>query len=244
MAPYPDIPAEMPGVQLLRSDLPPTPTPAPTIQDEPDWAQMADKAITNADLDHADHLPTPPEVIVIDDDNNDSLPINMHCYPSKTIHSKIEPMVEPTSTPAPVPPPSHCYPTCLCQPSKHLESFHLFTTVAEDTKTSYPYIDASGNLVDLAFIYENTIVQVCHYIMLYCADSVCIGNPNNKKQYGLKAGLCKFADRGSAALMKELCQFHMLKCFTPQDPTTLSCEDKRKALASLMFLTEKNAWVK
>ena len=56
---YPYIPAEMPGVQLLRSDLPPTPTPAPTMQDEPDWAQMADEATTNADLDHADHLPTP-----------------------------------------------------------------------------------------------------------------------------------------------------------------------------------------
>jgi hypothetical protein len=36
MAPYPDIPAEMLGVQLLRSDLPPVPTPAPTTQDEPD----------------------------------------------------------------------------------------------------------------------------------------------------------------------------------------------------------------
>ena len=39
IAPYPDIPAEMPRVQLLRSDLPPTPTPAPTMQDEPDWAK-------------------------------------------------------------------------------------------------------------------------------------------------------------------------------------------------------------
>ena len=75
--------------------------------------------------------------------------------------------------------------------------------------------------------------------MLHCADSVCIGNPNNKKQYGLKAGLCKFADRGNAAPMKELCQFHMLKCFTPQDPKTLSGDGKCNALASLMFLTEK-----
>ena len=77
--------------------------------------------------------------------------------------------------------------------------------------------------------------------MLHCADSVCIGNPNNKKQYGLKADLRKFVDCGNAALMKELCQFHMLKCFTPQDPKTLSREDKRTALASLMFLTEKRS---
>ncbi len=75
--------------------------------------------------------------------------------------------------------------------------------------------------------------------MLHCEDSICISNPNNKKLYSLKAGLRKFADWGSAALMKKLCQFHMLKCFTPQDPKTLSCKDKRKALASLMFLTDK-----
>ena len=94
--------------------------------------KMADKAITNADLDHADHLPTPLEAIVIDDDNNDSLLINMHCYPSEDILPKIEPTIEPTTTPAPVSPPSHHYPTCLRQPPNHFETFHLFTTVAED----------------------------------------------------------------------------------------------------------------
>jgi hypothetical protein len=62
---------------------------------------------------------------------------------------------------------------------------------------------------------------------------------NNTKQYGLKAGLRKFADRRNAALMKELCQFCMLKCFTPQDPKTLSQEDKHNALESLIFLTKK-----
>ena len=70
------------------------------MKDEPDWAQMTDKAITNADLDHADHLPTPPEVIVIDDEDNDPLPINMQQVPA--ILPKIEPQIEPTSTPTPV----------------------------------------------------------------------------------------------------------------------------------------------
>ena len=101
-------------------------------------------------------------------------------------------------------------------------------------------VDASGNTVDLAITDKNTIAQVCHYGMLHCADSVCIGNPNNKKQYGLKAGLCRFSDHGSAALIKEHPQFHMLKCFTPQDPKTLSRKDKHKAL-SLMFVTEKRS---
>ena len=216
------------GVQLLWSDLPPTPTPAPTMQDEPDWAQMADEATTNADLDHADHLPTPPEVIVFDDDNNDSLPINKHCYPSKTILPKIEPMIEPTSTPAPVP---YLLITTLHVFDNPLSTLipSISSPLSQRTPKQYPYIDTSGNSVDLAFTNEITIAQVCCYVMLHCADSLCIGNLNNKKQYGLKAGLRKFANHGNAALMKELCQFHMLKCFTPHDQKTLSCEDKRKA---------------
>ena len=41
--------------------------------------------------------------------------------------------------------------------------------------------------------------------------------------------------------MKELQQSHVLRCFSPKDPRTLSREDRRKALASLMFLTEKRS---
>jgi hypothetical protein len=84
----------------------------------------------------------------------------------------------------------------------------------------------------------NTLLNM-FVTMSCCADSISLGTPNPKKHYGLKAGLCKFAKRGNNALMKELCQFHMLKCFTPKDPKTLSCDDKCNALASLRFLTEK-----
>jgi hypothetical protein len=111
--------------------------------------------------------------------------------------------------------------------------------VADDVTTSYPYVDARGNTVDLAITDEDHIAHVCHYVMLHCAESTFVGNPNNKKQYGLKAGLKKFAEHGNDALMKELRQFHVLRCFSPKDPKTLSRDDRRKALASLMFLTKK-----
>ncbi len=39
--------------------------------------------------------------------------------------------------------------------------------------------------------------------------------------------------------MKELRQFHVLRCFSPKDPKTLSHQDCRNPLTSLMFLTEK-----
>ena len=85
------------------------------------------------------------------------------------------------------------------------------------------------------------MAHVCHYVMLHTADKIYAAPPppSSKKQYGLKAGLKRFEERGSQAIMKELTQFHTLKCFKPRDPKTLSREDRRNALTSLMFLTEK-----
>ena len=59
MAPYPDIPAKIPGVQLDCQHHPSSPLPS-LFNDDPDWAQFADNAIANADLNHADLLPHPP----------------------------------------------------------------------------------------------------------------------------------------------------------------------------------------
>ncbi len=71
--------------------------------------------------------------------------------------------------------------------------------------------------------------------MQYCAQDI---KPKNK-QYSLKAGLKAFMNRGKEAVTKELTQFHTLKCFMPRDPSTLSRDERRNALTSLMFLTEK-----
>ena len=63
--------------------------------------------------------------------------------------------------------------------------------------------------------------------------------PTKQKQYSLKAGLKQFCDRGHNAVSKELTQLHTLKWFQPKDPTTLTRDERRKALTSLMFLTQK-----
>ena len=55
---------------------------------------------------------------------------------------------------------------------------------------------------------------------LYYADAV--KSKQKQKKYNLKAGLRRFSDQGNAAVVKELTQFHTLKCFRPRDPSTLS----------------------
>jgi hypothetical protein len=76
MAPYPGIPADMPGVQLecKRSSSSPPPSVTPSTLDDPDWAQLANEALANTDVDHMDVLPDPPEVIIIDNDDDTPLP--------------------------------------------------------------------------------------------------------------------------------------------------------------------------
>lgn len=66
--------------------------------------------------------------------------------------------------------------------------------------------------------------------------------PTQKKQsnvFSLAAGLKRFGDKGEAAVLKELNQFNMLNTFTPLDANSITYEQRRTALASLMFLTEK-----
>jgi hypothetical protein len=58
VAPYPDLPAEMPGV-LLQRHLRPSPAGMATTapQPNPDWTQLTDEATENADLDFTEALP-------------------------------------------------------------------------------------------------------------------------------------------------------------------------------------------
>ncbi len=157
------------------------------------------------------------------------------------------PKIEHSSyTSAPLPPPQQLsrYPTRTCCPPQHLNDY-LFVTVAEEQAlpTERPYCTAGGTTVDLAIQDEHRMAHVCHYVMTHTADSLyyteALKSKPQQKQYSLKVGLRRFSDQGNAAVVKELTQLHTLKCFCPQDPSTLSREDRCNALTSLMVLTEK-----
>ena len=59
-------------------------------------------------------------------------------------------------------------------------------------------------------------------------------------QYSLKKGLAKFGTAAEKAVTKELTQFKDMDVFVPMDPTKLTYEDRKRAVASLMFLKEKD----
>ena len=59
------------------------------------------------------------------------------------------------------------------------------------------------------------------------------------QQFMMHVGLKKFGDRGEKAVTKELTQLHDLVAFLPVKADELSDEERKEALAALMFLTEK-----
>ena len=55
----------------------------------------------------------------------------------------------------------------------------------------------------------------------------------------MNAGLKKFKEKGEAGVTKELTQMHNMNVFRPIELKSLTNDDKKKALSSLMFLKEK-----
>jgi len=119
----------------------------------------------------------------------------------------------------------------------------MFTMVTDEHCQSpeHSYHTAGGTDIDLTIQDEERMAHLCHFVMVHTATSLHLaqqGQPT-KQQYGLKAGLKRFGSRGDTAVTKELSQLHTMNCFRPCDPHSLTRDDRRNALSSLMFLTEK-----
>ena len=93
-------------------------------------------------------------------------------------------------------------------------------------------------------INDKTLSEVAHYIMVHYAEKEIIKKHKKKYkpkdgQYTLDAGLKKFGDKGEIAVTKELRQFNTYNVFEPLEADSLSDEEKKSALSSLIFLKEK-----
>ena len=121
----------------------------------------------------------------------------------------------------------------------------MFTTVAEERSRplEHPYQTAGGTTVDLAILDEDRMAHICHFVMVHAATSLALAQQGQppKKQFSLKAGLKQLGPRGESAVTKELSQLHAMNCFRPHHPSSLTHTDRRNALTSLMFLTEKRS---
>jgi hypothetical protein len=128
VAPYPDIPAEMPGVLLPRHLRPPPAGVTPFHQPDPDWTQLADEAMENANIDFTKALLPLPEVVTVN--NEDVLQVPM-VQPTNALTGhqcvpvRIPKIKQSSDTPAPLPlhQESSRYPTRTRCPPQHLNDY-------------------------------------------------------------------------------------------------------------------------
>ena len=59
------------------------------------------------------------------------------------------------------------------------------------------------------------------------------------QQYSVKKGIELFGEKGEKAVTKELTHMHDMKVYHPMDPKELTREQRKEALLSLIFLTQK-----
>ena len=57
--------------------------------------------------------------------------------------------------------------------------------------------------------------------------------------YLLKAGLKRFKEKGKAAIIKEMSQLDDRVVYAPIDIDKMTCQEKKRSMESLIFLTEK-----
>eukprot|EP00957_Ditylum_brightwellii_P187956 14310249-Ditylum_brightwellii.AAC.1 len=102
--------------------------------------------------------------------------------------------------------------------------------------------------------YDNVMPQVGSNIDAYNAAKTSLHHQNNKgkqiiendpvnhsilTQYHVSKGLKAFGDEGKNAVLNELKQLHDRMVLDPKEPEKLTCEEKKRSLQYLMFLTKK-----
>lgn len=89
---------------------------------------------------------------------------------------------------------------------------------------------------------DDGLIAAAHYITVHYAEKQGILTKKKKykpksRQFQLNAGIREFGSKGESAVTKELEQFNKYNdVFEPKCTADLSDEEKRNALASLIFL--------
>ena len=106
---------------------------------------------------------------------------------------------------------------------KTYETNHLITQVLDRTEYDNEY----------ALLMARTIMDFRD------RDKNCEVGSSFAETYSLNTGIKKLGERGYNAAFDEVNQLHQRGCFQPIDVNLLAPEERKKALESLIFLTEK-----
>ncbi len=242
-APFPDIPAEAPG---MLTELEEEYGVDEVVQDEPEESneQQAMMAAENSGLDFLS-LPTKAtggEVIKIFKDNKEDV---MNEYKQEEVLPKIKPdqMGGEHHTAA-----SEQGETKrsgrVRVANRQFEDYELYITVEEEEVMLAMVEDDQAEEEED----KEVLAVVAHYIMVHYKEKEGVKKKKQKYkpksgQYQLEAGIKQFGEQGETAMTKELDQFNKYGVFEPKHARDLSEEDKKKALSSLIFLKEKKSGV-
>ena len=237
IAPYPDIANELPGPMYV------TPVTAEPEPAQPNRDDQALQAANNAGIDiniiadpgmpiqhhyNADVNDDNNDNIVSDDDSSTTTDTDSESQATPlSEHSTSESSDDDDDDDDNDNQPAHQLTTSgrTRKVPNHLKDYHLYAQTT-DQSTLCPVDD-------------ETLAVVCVHIMVQYANKAATRTAKPTTTFSLASGLKKFGDRGEAAVTKELSQFNVLNAFVPLDATTLTYEQRKNALASLIFLTEK-----
>ena len=251
VAPFPDIPAEAPGILAEHEEI----NGVSPIQDTPAQSdeERAALAAENSGIDFgAINAHETPEVVeLLDDDDEDILndfiqddvAIKTERQNSENIR-KIDEEDEENEEEGPV---SDATRKSSRErvPNRKFKDYELYVTVAEEDEF---LLATNGEVeekdMESVMISDEGMSAVGHYIMVHYAEKELIKKRKKKYkpkdgQYTLDAGIKKFGDQGKSAVTKELRQFNTYNVFEPLEANSLSDEEKKRALSSLIFLKEK-----
>ncbi len=253
VVPYPDVPAEAPGIMTQYENLIDGEN---VIENEPVTSnkERAMMAAENSGLEFGtmgESWAAGEVIELLDDDKNDMLDNNIRHY--KKIRVTEEPQqAKITDENEDDEDEDHTNETAEEQPRRlgreqappeQLKDYEVYVTVKEEDKFVFTTC-TDDEVTSSDENNDRALEAVAHYIMAHYKEKERL--KKRKKtyrpkvgQYGLDAGLCHFGDRAEMAVTKELHQFNTYDIFEPIAADSLSNEEKKKALSSLIFLKEK-----
>ena len=266
---YPDISAELPGVELEEDER----DYRTVMDDEPDFRDQADAALQNAGIDAGEMIrrahrnenaPGGPALVEADDD--EIVYEIMFDLPDAGLIPPNPPDLLPlgndrddTAIPAVIPQDAEegrCYPQRARRSvigNQPYDTYAPRTTFLQlGTVRAHRSVSEANQLARMTQHERMMATTTCTPEdftddTVHNTDAVLLTSSEAElsvwaymmTQYNLKPGLRKFGNKGEKAAMKELTSLHVMDIWRPMDAAKLSREQRMRALSSLLFLKEK-----